>query len=126
MEEETTEADETVPTSMVALNAMECVLSELLVGLLASGALTRWEVAKALLRAEALALARDGETPHQPDTSLTAMYVRVIEAGLTPRLALKPELYTLRHTRAKWLRRPGTKPDPIETSPPTEEPEPPA
>lgn len=116
--------DEEMSPEMLALGAFECVLSELLVALLASGALTRHEVAKALLRAEVMAATHDASSEPPRAQAATAEYVRVLLDLLTPRLGLRPNLFVLRQQRERWMTRPGRAPDPIETRAPIVEPEP--
>lgn len=108
--------DEMEPPSaeMTALAGVECLLRELVVALVASGALERHDVAKAILRAELTACSWDGKAEHEATRSPTAQYVALLESALAQRMALKPNLFVLRQERERWIRQGRQGPDPIE------------
>lgn len=107
-------------TKTIAQNGVECLLRELVVALVATGALDRRDVAKAILRAEFTACSWDGKQEHEVEQSLTAHYVRVLEATLAPRIALQPDLFVLRQERKRWIRKGRHGPDPIDAPAPPE------
>lgn len=109
MDEEALEAAERMSSAIGAL------MQELAVALVASGALSRSDAAKAHLRAEitaGLADEVDG-LRHSP----RAGYVRPLQSSAEGRLEAKPEFHMLRRARELWLGYGQVGADPLEADP---------
>jgi hypothetical protein len=81
------------------IEAVELVLQELTIALVAAGALDRAEAVKAYLRAEVIAGLRDQVAANGESR---AGYVRLLQSSIEPRLAAKPEFFALRQARERW------------------------
>jgi hypothetical protein len=94
---------------------LQTLLKELAAALLASGALSRGDIAGALLRTEALADLADAISPEDNGVigAASGFAVQILE-DWQKRFGLPPQLYALRKAQADWLRNARTPRQPID------------